>query len=101
CIAADFLESPVVGRFREAVVEPSLRLIESFHEGQSNRQVWNNAALIAGNRLLGRDDAAEAIVWAESGVVAHLSTALLPDGTWYEGENYHFFAHRGLWYCME
>jgi hypothetical protein len=23
---------------------------------------------------------------------------LLRDGTWYEGENYHLFAHRGLWY---
>ena len=20
--------------------------------------------------------------------------------TWYEGENYHLFAHRGLWYCV-
>src|SRR6185295_18143594 len=25
-------------------------------------------------------------------------TGLLRDGTWYEGENYHMFAHRGLWY---
>ena len=23
---------------------------------------------------------------------------LLADGSWYEGENYHLFAHRGLWY---
>jgi hypothetical protein len=23
---------------------------------------------------------------------------LLVDGSWYEGENYHLFAHRGLWY---
>jgi hypothetical protein len=33
-------------------------------------------------------------------VEAHLSRALLPDGTWYEGENYHQFALRGLWYCV-
>ena len=26
------------------------------------------------------------------------ATGLLADGTWYEGENYHLFAHRGLWY---
>ncbi|MBA3342457.1 MAG: heparinase II/III family protein, partial [Gemmatimonadaceae bacterium] len=27
--------------------------------------------------------------------------ALLRDGSWYEGENYHLFAHRGLWYCVQ
>jgi hypothetical protein len=105
CIAADLVEaqagSSIIDRFRDVVVEPSLRLIESFDEGLSNRQVWNNAALIGGHRLLGRQDRAESIVWASSGVVSHLSNALLADGTWYEGENYHFFAHRGLWYCME
>ena len=101
CVAADLLESPGADRFREAVVEPSVKLIASFDEGMSNRQVWNNAALIAAHRLLGRDDEAESVVWAESGVVSHLSEAMLADGTWYEGENYHFFAHRGLWYCMQ
>ena len=101
CVAADLLESPAVDRFLDTVVEPSVKLIQSFDEGPSNRQVWNNAALIAAYRLVGRDDDAESIVWAESGVVEHLTTALLSDGTWYEGENYHFFAHRGLWYCME
>jgi hypothetical protein len=25
---------------------------------------------------------------------------LLSDGSWYEGENYHLFAHRGLWYLV-
>ena len=30
----------------------------------------------------------------------HLADALLGDGSWYEGENYHLFAHRGLWYAM-
>ena len=105
CIATDVVEkhvkSSVTSRFRDRVVEPSLKLIHSFDEGLSNRQVWNNAALIAANRLLARDGDAEAVVWAESGLVTHLATAMLPDGTWYEGENYHLFAHRGLWYCME
>ena len=30
--------------------------------------------------------------------VARRSSLQLSDGTWYEGENYHLFAHRGLWY---
>ena len=30
--------------------------------------------------------------------VAQLARGVLPDGSWYEGENYHVFAHRGLWY---
>ena len=64
----------------------------------SNRQVWNNAAMMAANVVLGRGEDAEGVVWSESGLAMHLSEALLPDGTWYEGENYHLFAHRGLWY---
>jgi hypothetical protein len=82
---------------RERVVEPSSRLIASYDEGLSNRQVWNNAARLAASRLLdGRvDDSALA---GPSGLVRHLTSGLLADGTWYEGENYHLFAHRGLWY---
>jgi hypothetical protein len=37
-------------------------------------------------------------MWGESGLAMHLTEGLLPDGTWYEGENYHLFTHRGLWY---
>ena len=29
-----------------------------------------------------------------------LRTGLQSDGSWYEGENYHLFAHRGLWYLV-
>jgi len=89
-----------IGRFEGAVVEPSLALIESFDEGGSNRQVWNNAAMMAANLTLGRRNRAEDILWADSGVAHHLGTSLLDDGTWYEGENYHLFAHRGLWYAI-
>src|SRR5207244_3659949 len=32
------------------------------------------------------------------GIATHLSQGILADGSWYEGENYHVFAHRGLWY---
>jgi hypothetical protein len=37
-------------------------------------------------------------VFGMSGIATHLSNGLLADGSWYEGENYHLFAHRGLWY---
>jgi len=101
-VALDLLElsapSDSLGaRVRERVIEPSAALIASYDEGLSNRQVWNNAALLAASRMLsGRvDDTALA---GSSGLVTHLTSGLLPDGTWYEGENYHLFAHRGLWY---
>jgi Heparinase II/III-like protein len=106
CVAVDLIQgsgegrdlAAVVGRFCDRVVEPSLMLIRSYDEGMSNRQVWNNAAMMAAYRVLGRIEEAEAVVWSESGLAMHLSEALLSDGMWYEGENYHLFAHRGLWY---
>jgi len=103
CVALDLLESSSAAEhstqsFRDRVIEPSLLLIASYDEGASNRQVWNNAALLAGNILLGRDREAARAVTGASGLVSHLDGGLLADGTWYEGENYHLFAHRGLWY---
>ncbi len=82
---------------RDRLVEPSAALIAGYDEGLSNRQVWNNAALLAASRLLhGR--VPDAALHGPSGLVRHLTSGLLADGTWYEGENYHLFAHRGLWY---
>ena len=104
CIALDLLErhdrrfAPLGARVRERIIEPSAALIASYDEGASNRQVWNAAALLAANRLLGRDTEVERALFASSGIVYHLENGLLADGTWYEGENYHLFAHRGLWY---
>jgi hypothetical protein len=103
CVALDLLESTrgagvLGGVVRERLIQPSADLIASFDEGHSNRQVWNNAALVAANLLLARRDRASRAVSGPSGLVAHLTSALLPDGTWYEGDNYHLFAHRGLWY---
>src|SRR5688500_4206231 len=83
---------------RDRVIEPSARLIASFDEGSSNRQVWNDAALIATGRLLGDNELVEKAIHGRSGLLAHLSHGLLADGSWFEGENYHVFAHRGLWY---
>jgi len=109
-IACDLLdgegtgESPSIAalgaRVREVIVEPSVALIASYDEGLSNRQVWNGAALLAGRTLLGERDAVTRALDGPSGLIAHLTHALLPDGSWYEGENYHLFAHRGLWYSV-
>ena len=86
---------------RENVVAPSVALIASYDEGMSNRQVWNNAALLAASVLLDDPELRERVVHGASGLHAHLGNALLADGTWYEGENYHLFAHRGLWYGVQ
>lgn len=87
-------------RVRERILEPSARLIASFDEGGSNRQVWNAAALIASARLLDDAALAQRAIFGPSGIAAQLTRGLLPDGSWYEGENYHVFAHRGLWYAV-
>ncbi|HKV50348.1 MAG TPA: heparinase II/III family protein [Gemmatimonadaceae bacterium] len=102
-IAMDLLEGAggageLGSRARERIIEPSTALIASYDEGGSNRQVWNNAALIAGGTLLGESRTVQRAITSPSGVLAQLSNGLLADGTWYEGENYHLFAHRGLWY---
>lgn len=104
CIATDLLEhggevdSSLSDRVRDRVIEPAGEIIALYDEGQSNRQVWNNAALLASSLLLGDGAAAEQAVFGGSGVASQLGVSLLSDGTWYEGENYHLFAHRGLWY---
>lgn len=87
-------------RVRDRIVEPSARLVASYDEGLSNRQVWNDAALIAAGALLGDAGLVDRALDGPSGLGALLSSALLADGTWYEGENYHLFAHRGLWYAV-
>lgn len=102
CVALDLLamtgERTVAERAVERIVEPSARLVAEYDEGASNRQVWNNAALLAAARLMDRRAMAEGVVDGQSGLLSHLRGGLLADGSWYEGENYHLFAHRGLWY---
>ncbi len=105
-IALDLLEtgarssevSALGARVRDSLVAPSAALIASYDEGMSNRQVWNNAALVAAGILLGDRGMTERALYGASGLRAHLEVSLLADGSWYEGENYHLFAHRGLWY---
>ena len=105
CVVLDTLESAdargIAGsaaRAREGLVAPSARLISAYDEGMSNRQVWNVAAQMAAARVLGRADEVRRLVTAPHGLAFLLGQGLLADGTWYEGENYHLFAHRGLWY---
>lgn len=101
CVATDLLaplNPALADRVRDRIVEPSRSIIREYDERGSNRQVWNSAALVAAARVLGDDAGAERALFGASGVMESLSTSLLPDGTWYEGENYHLFAHRGLWY---
>jgi hypothetical protein len=101
CVATDLMsptDAVLVDRVRASIVEPSRALIAEFDEGGSNRQAWNDAALLAAARLLDDATAAERDVFGSNGVAQQIAQGLLSDGTWYEGENYHQFAHRGLWY---
>lgn len=102
CVATDCLrragDAATAGLVIDRVVQPSRELIATYDEGLSNRQVWNNAALLAAAAVCDDDAAVEARLGGASGLVTHLARALLADGTWYEGENYHQFALRGLWY---
>ena len=103
CIAADLLDAAgaggeATGRFRDRVAAPSAALIRSYDEGGSNRQLWNNAALLAAARTLDDRALEDHAIHSPSGLIAQLGTGLLADGTWFEGENYHLFSHRALWY---
>lgn len=102
CVALSLLDEGSVeaGAVRDRLVAPSAEVIGLFNEGASNRQVWNSAALAAAGRVLGSPPLVERAITGPGGLHAHLRTGLLPDGSWYEGENYHLFAHRGLWYLV-
>lgn len=111
CVALDALRAAgapgvraLSSRVRERVVEPSRALVASYDEGTSNRQVWNGAAYLAASSVLGRaHDATRTRGRRAFGLVGlerQATAALLADGSWYEGDNYHQFAHRGLWYAL-
>ena len=94
-------EMSVLDRVRSTLVLPSRDLIASFHEGRSNRQVWNEVAILSASRILGDDRTFDARLNSSHGLFDLFAHGLLDDGTWYEGENYHLFAHRGLWYGVQ
>ncbi len=86
------LERDVTSR----LLRPSAALIADFDEPRSNRQAWNAAALFALGSVLGDAALVERAAHGPAGLLATLDDGLLADGLWYEGENYHWFALRGL-----
>jgi hypothetical protein len=86
------LERDLVAR----LFRPSAELIADFDERRSNRQAWNATALYALGGVLGDEAMRQAAARGASGILATLNDGLLDDGLWYEGENYHWFALRGL-----
>ncbi len=80
----------------EQVFRPSAAIISDFDEARSNRQVWNAAALYALGRITKDAALADRAAHGPSGIIATLDAGLLDDGLWYEGENYHWFALRGI-----
>ena len=83
------------GRAVHVVAEEAANLIGEFDEGFSNRQTWNNAALAAIAVWFEDLDLARRAIEGPTGLVQHLR-GYRRDGMWYEGENYHLFALRGL-----
>src|SRR5437773_467519 len=78
------------------VADEAATLIGDFDEGFSNRQTWNNAALAAIAVWFEDDELARRAVEGPTGLLEHLMRGFGRDGMWYEGENYHLFALRGL-----
>ncbi len=80
----------------DTVAEEASNLIGEFEEGLSNRQTWHNAALIAAAVWFEDEALAARAIEGRRGLVGHLVDGFGDDGMWYEGENYHLFALRGL-----
>ncbi|HEX9218155.1 MAG TPA: heparinase II/III family protein [Gemmatimonadales bacterium] len=78
------------------VAEEAATLIGEYDEGFSNRQTWNNAALAAVAVWFEDEELAQRVIEGETGLVVHLMRGYGRDGMWYEGENYHLFALRGM-----
>jgi Heparinase II/III-like protein len=80
---------------------PSADVIADFTETRSNRQAWNAAALYALGTVLDDGALRHAAAHGPAGILATLEDGILADGLWYEGENYHWFALRGLAWGVE
>ena len=108
CHALDLLETanapgiePLARRVKRGLIARSAGLIMGFPEGASNRQVWNEVAILSAMSVMDQDEAFDRRLDGDGGLWSLMADGLLDDGTWYEGENYHLFAHRGLWYGAE
>lgn len=80
----------------DRVAEEAAGVIGEFDEGLSNRQTWHAAALTAIAAWFGDEDLARSAIESRTGLVGHLTDGFGGDGLWWEGENYHLFALRGL-----
>ena len=78
------------------VADEAARIIGDFNEGMSNRQTWHAAALTAIAAWFGDADLARTAVEERTGLLGHLADGFGDDGLWWEGENYHLFALRGV-----
>jgi hypothetical protein len=79
-----------------AIADEAANIIGEFNEGMSNRQTWNAAALTAIAVWFGDEELATAAIQSPTGLLGHLTDGFGDDGMWFEGENYHLFAMRGL-----
>lgn len=80
----------------EIIANESAGIIAEFNEGMSNRQTWHNAALTALGLWFEDEELVQSAVRGASGLLEHLVAGFGDDGMWFEGENYHLFALRGL-----
>jgi hypothetical protein len=93
--SADQLDDELKGSI-DRIADESANLIGEFNEGMSNRQTWHAAALTAIAAWFEDEDLARQTIEGRTGLVGHLADGFGEDGTWFEGENYHLFALRGL-----
>ena len=94
------LPSELGGALAERVFAPSAALIADFPEA-GNRQVWHAAARYALGVALGDESLRRDAALGPRGILATMDAGLRGDGLWYEGENYHWFALRGLVWGVE
>lgn len=81
----------------DRVLDEAATLIGEFNEGLSNRQVWHAAALTAIASWFGDAELGQTAVESRTGLLGLLADGFdADDGMWWEGENYHLFALRGM-----
>jgi hypothetical protein len=78
------------------LADEAAAIIGDFNEGFSNRQTWHTAALTAIAAWFGDEELARTAVESRTGLLGLLADGFGADGLWWEGENYHLFALRGL-----
>jgi len=80
CVATDLvapLDRALADRVRDRIIEPSRAIIAEYDEGASNRQVWNDVALLAAARLVGLPVGRRVFfAFVASGALAGLAGAL-------------------------